>query len=227
MRTGCQFDDEWTPKHLMSGKTNLYKEIAVGLKGAEWRQPGLVAFANKLATSAGPRKPINIQVPASYEPKSGPNPWRARGGAESVPHAAAPSELAPVGEGADGAAAQRAADGAACTGSQVARSQALPEPVGAAQASEARVTAGAAAALRAPPPRAAPPPRPPDEVELGSGSMLGRARGESLCGEHSVVFAPMSGPAAAPARNNPVAELISRRLSGLFSAPEASQRLEA
>ena len=211
----------------MSGKTNLYKEIAVGLKGAEWRQPGLVAFANKLATSAGPREPIKLQVPASYKPKTGPNPWLARGGGEGVPHAAAPSELAPVGEGADGAAAQRAADGAACTGSQVARSQALPEPVGAAQASEARVTAGAAAALRAPPPRAAPPPRPTDEVELGSGSMLGRARGESLCGEHSVVFAPMSGPAAAPARNNPVAELISRRLSGLFSAPEQSQRLEA
>jgi hypothetical protein len=41
--------------HLACGEANLYKEIAVALKDAEWRQPGLVAFATKLATSASRR----------------------------------------------------------------------------------------------------------------------------------------------------------------------------
>jgi hypothetical protein len=183
---GCQFDDEWTPEHLRAGETNMYKEIAVALKGAEWRQPGLVALAKKLATSTGPREPIKVEVPASYEPKAGVNLWAARGGGEGVPQPAAPTEPDAV---AEGAAAQPAADGAACTGLQAVQSQALPEP-GASQVSEARETEGAAAAFRAPPPRATPPHRPTDEVELGSGSMLGQARGESMCEERSVVFAP-------------------------------------
>jgi len=36
-----------------------YKEIALALKGVEWRQPGFVAFASKLAASAGEHKPIS------------------------------------------------------------------------------------------------------------------------------------------------------------------------
>jgi hypothetical protein len=138
------------------------------------------------------------------------------------------------------------ANDGACTGSQAVRSQELPERVDAADAAEARVTDGAAAALRAPPPSAAPPPRPLREVELGSmpvppqveaavaepvarGTMMGRARGDSLVDERDVVFAAMSGPAAAPAEatNLPITEFIPHRLSGLFSGPEASQRLEA
>ena len=65
---GLMFDDDWTPAHLTSGPTNLYKEIALALKGAEWRQPGLVAFASKVAASAGEHSPIAVVVPASYIP---------------------------------------------------------------------------------------------------------------------------------------------------------------
>ena len=36
---GLFFSDDWTPGHLTGGLTNLYKEIAFALKGAEWRQP--------------------------------------------------------------------------------------------------------------------------------------------------------------------------------------------
>ena len=53
-----------------------YKEIAFALKGVEWRQPGLVAVASKIAASAGEHKPIAFDVPNSYEPKTGANPWR-------------------------------------------------------------------------------------------------------------------------------------------------------
>jgi hypothetical protein len=69
------FGDDWTPAHLTGGPMNLYKEIAIALKGLEWRKPGLVALASKLATSAGPHTPIEIKVPSSYEPATGPNPW--------------------------------------------------------------------------------------------------------------------------------------------------------
>jgi len=71
---GFMFGDDWTPAHLTGGKTNLYKEIALALKGGEWRQPGLVAFASKLAASAAEHKPLDFEVPSSYEPEVGPNP---------------------------------------------------------------------------------------------------------------------------------------------------------
>ena len=45
------FRSDWTPDHLQGGATNLYKEIALALKGAEWRTPGLVALASKIAGS--------------------------------------------------------------------------------------------------------------------------------------------------------------------------------
>ena len=31
------FDDDWTPAHLTGGPTNLFKEIALALKGGAWR----------------------------------------------------------------------------------------------------------------------------------------------------------------------------------------------
>jgi hypothetical protein len=71
----CQFQDDWTPAHLTGGPINLYKEIALALKGVEWRQPGLVAFASKVSTSACEHTEITVEVPDSYEPKTGPNPW--------------------------------------------------------------------------------------------------------------------------------------------------------
>jgi hypothetical protein len=46
------FRSDWTPDHLQSGETNLYREIALALKGAEWRTPGLVALASKIAGSS-------------------------------------------------------------------------------------------------------------------------------------------------------------------------------
>jgi len=73
---GLFFNDDWTPAHLTGGPTNLYKEIAFALKGVEWRQPGLVAVASKIEASAGEHKPIAFDVPNSYEPKTGANPWR-------------------------------------------------------------------------------------------------------------------------------------------------------
>jgi hypothetical protein len=30
------FNDDWTPAHLTGGPMNLYKEIALALKGLEW-----------------------------------------------------------------------------------------------------------------------------------------------------------------------------------------------
>ena len=53
-----------------------YKEIAFALKGVEWRQPGLVAVASKIAASAGEHKPISFEVPESYEPHAGDNRWK-------------------------------------------------------------------------------------------------------------------------------------------------------
>jgi len=81
---GLMFGDDWTPAHLTSGKTNLYKEIAFALKGVEWRQPGLVAVASKLAGSAKEHAPIDVQVPSSYVPKKGPNRWKNESLAKKV-----------------------------------------------------------------------------------------------------------------------------------------------
>jgi hypothetical protein len=86
------FGDDWTPAHLTGGVGNLYKDIALALKGAEWRLPGLVAFASKLASSAGEHEEIDLVVPASYQAKAGPNPWRdlALEEAEPLPRPVAP-----------------------------------------------------------------------------------------------------------------------------------------
>jgi len=69
------FNEDWTPAHLTNGATCLYKDLDISLKPEEWRQPGLVALAAKLATSAGEHKPIKVRVPTSYEPPTGANPW--------------------------------------------------------------------------------------------------------------------------------------------------------
>jgi len=74
---GLMFGDDWTPAHLTGGKTNLYKEIALALKGSEWRKPGFVAFAGKTAASAAAHAPIDVKVPDSYEPAVGPNKWKS------------------------------------------------------------------------------------------------------------------------------------------------------
>jgi len=38
-----------TPTFLSSGDANLYKTIAIPLKGEQWREPGLVLLADKIA----------------------------------------------------------------------------------------------------------------------------------------------------------------------------------
>jgi hypothetical protein len=55
--------------------------MEIALKGEEWRQPGLVTLAAKLATSAREHKPIQVRVPSSYKPKTGANPWSEVGSA--------------------------------------------------------------------------------------------------------------------------------------------------
>ena len=60
-RNACNFEkmfrSDWTPDHLQSGATNLYKEIALALKGEEWRKPGLVALASKINSPLDAREP--------------------------------------------------------------------------------------------------------------------------------------------------------------------------
>ena len=73
---GLMFNDDWTPLHLTTGASNLYKEIAIALKAVEWRKPGLVALASKIASSATEHTPIDMKVPDAYIPKRGPNRYK-------------------------------------------------------------------------------------------------------------------------------------------------------
>ena len=57
-----------TPRDLTSGARNVYKEIAISLKGGEQREVGLAALASKLATRI-PHAPI-ADEPASSEASS-------------------------------------------------------------------------------------------------------------------------------------------------------------
>jgi len=93
---GRMFNDDWTPAHLTGGKSNLYKEIALALKGVEWRQPGFVAFASKIAGSAVEHKPIDVRIPSSYEPRTGPNPWRQAHTLAAATEKATPTPALPM-----------------------------------------------------------------------------------------------------------------------------------
>ena len=101
---GLMFNDDWTPAHLTSGPTNLYKEIALALTGMEWRKPGLVALAAKIAGSAHAHKPIDVKVPATYEALSGPNPHLAAANFFNeigAPESTAPTEVKLAAEGVE------------------------------------------------------------------------------------------------------------------------------
>jgi hypothetical protein len=176
-------------------------------------------LAAKLATSAGEHTPIDFVVPTSYEPKTGANSWAEVGIASRADSQAVRSQALPPPVDATCASEARASlvgraradslaeDPSACWLSMRPSSSESEGPHG-------EASLGAAAAMRATPPRPAPPPRPGDEVELASMPMPSM---------------PTSGLAAAPAAamDDPVADFISHRLLGLFSAPEASKRLEA
>jgi len=86
------FDDGWTPAHLTRWPSNLYNESALTLKGVEWRKPGLVSVAAKMAASAAEHEPIEFQVPEAYQPKVGPNRWKDEQGCDTalVSHARMP-----------------------------------------------------------------------------------------------------------------------------------------
>ena len=53
VRSACPFNDfwndGWTPKHLLTGSTHVYKQIATALKPDVWRKAGLATVALKLA----------------------------------------------------------------------------------------------------------------------------------------------------------------------------------
>jgi hypothetical protein len=121
-----QYNDDWTPAHLTGGPTNLYKEMDLALKGEEWREPGLVGLAAKLATSAQEHVPITVRVPSSYVASTAANPWAGGKG--------------------DG-------KGAACTESPRVLEQLNSSR--ARDLRETRMSAGAASAMTAPLPRPA------------------------------------------------------------------------
>ena len=62
-----------TPPHLCGedGPANLYNEIAIALLSDEWRKPGLVALATKLASSPADRRPqaCDAKMAAWWEAK--------------------------------------------------------------------------------------------------------------------------------------------------------------
>ena len=52
-RGACDFNDfwndGWTPKHLLRGEANVYKQIAIALKGGAWRKASMVMVAQAVA----------------------------------------------------------------------------------------------------------------------------------------------------------------------------------
>jgi len=167
------FHDDWTPAHLTGGRTNLYREVDVALKGEEWRQPGLVALADKLSTSAGEHTPQKVMVPSSYEPKTGANPWDD----ESI-HARSSSVTIEADDHFNSRGSIVLEDGA--TFLQVVPSRrdssdpfdeesfAEGENFAEGRFEHSRMSVGAAAAMLGPPPKPAPPPKRADAIELGS-----------------------------------------------------------
>jgi hypothetical protein len=229
-----QFNDDWTPAHLTGGAANLYRGSGLALKGEEWRQPGLVALASKLAKSAREHRPIKVRVPASYEPKTGASPWadeqtNARSTAVTVVAdenfnsrgslvleegatflQVVPSTLRKD-EPINAEYPHRvwvAHGGAACTGSRE-----VADP----QLRVTRSSVGAREAMVAPPPH--PAALSADAIELVS------------MPPPKPVPPPTSGPASAPqpavATSDSVSDFVSHRLKKMFSPLEASAPLDA
>jgi len=100
-RHACEFalmfNDDWTPPHLSKGDANLYKEIALALKGVEWRKPGLVALASKLAPGGAERAPVDVEAAIAALPpreETAPQPQDLPPPPSGT--AAAPTETAPA-----------------------------------------------------------------------------------------------------------------------------------
>ena len=63
-RGACDFNDMWnegwTPKHLLTGEANVYKQIAIALKPGAWRRAGLATVLIKMGEGGGERQPVNV-----------------------------------------------------------------------------------------------------------------------------------------------------------------------
>ena len=59
-RAACAFNDfwndGWTPPWLLKGDANVYRQIAIALKGGAWRPAGLAKLAKELAKGGGNRQ---------------------------------------------------------------------------------------------------------------------------------------------------------------------------
>ena len=66
-RGACDFNDfwndGWTPKHLLAGEANVYKQIAIALKPGAWRAAGLATVFMKMVEDGGERMPIEVSSP--------------------------------------------------------------------------------------------------------------------------------------------------------------------
>ena len=52
------WNDGWTPKFLLKGDANVYRQIGIAIKAGAWRKAGLVNVAGTLAaTGGGERRP--------------------------------------------------------------------------------------------------------------------------------------------------------------------------
>jgi len=65
-RGACAFNDfwndDWTPKHLLKGDANVYRQIAIALKSDEWRKAGLVTVLDKMHGFDGERQVIQVDA---------------------------------------------------------------------------------------------------------------------------------------------------------------------
>jgi hypothetical protein len=197
------FNDDWTPAHLTGGPSNLYKEMNLALKGEEWRQPGLVALARTLATSAGEHMPIELFVPKSYEPKTGANPWAETGRGLRTESLAVPESTNSTLSAASLARISLGAAAAMMAPPPLPAEISLPQP----QVLPKSVGAGASSSPR------------PNEIELASLPVAVRDA------------PPASGLATVPqpavATNNSLDAFFSHRLMGSFFHPEEPERLDA
>ena len=80
VRGACSFNDfwkdGWTPRHLLVGDANIYKQIALALKTGAWRAAGLATVIGKIRESGGgDRHPIHVDEPGARPQPRGAKRW--------------------------------------------------------------------------------------------------------------------------------------------------------
>ena len=105
-RCACDFNDfwneGWTPRYLLKGDANVYKQIAVALKGGAWRPAGLSIVASKLAKGGGsrdhwraePQEPAAEKVQVHDCPATSPDRLKVARADEMAPAERLPSSEA-------------------------------------------------------------------------------------------------------------------------------------